>query len=171
MKHDRSLGFETLESRQLLSSGQLAVADTAPTSPGSLVLNGTLHVSYGPQESSLTTNPNESLTRTVAVAGHLGSLGRVRGTWSESVDMYGNYDGPDKLVVGNSKGAIVITFFNRNPWWASIRRRRPVSYEHTQQILAGSKAYAGASETGTIVLTTKPWRTRVFTLTLHTTSA
>ena len=171
MKHVRSLGFEALEARQLLSRGALAVSDAVPGPSSPLVLNGTLHVSYGPYESSLTRNFNGSLTRTVAVAGHLGSLGRVHGLWSESVDTYGNYDGPDRLAVGNAKGSIMITFFNKNPSWASTKRRRAVSFEHTQQILVGSGAYAGASETGTVVLTTKPWHTRVFTLTLHTTSA
>jgi hypothetical protein len=35
----------------------------------------------------------------------------------------------------------------------------------------GSGTYAGASESGTIVLTTKPWHSRVFTLTVRTTGA
>lgn len=171
MKHVRSLSFEALETRQLLSTGQLAGAVTTPTASPSLGLNGTLRVSYGPQESSLIRNLDGSLTRTVAVAGHLGSLGKVHGTWSESVDMFGNYDGADTLLVGNSKGSVVITFFNQNPSWASTKRRQAVSFEHTQQILVGTKAYAGASEAGTIVLTTRPWRTRIFSMTLRTSSA
>lgn len=168
MKRARPLCIESLESRQLLSTGRFAVGLAAPAALDPLVLDGSLRVDYSLQRSSLVKNFDGSLTRTVPVAGRLGAMGRVRGIWSESVDSYGNYDGPDTLVVGNSKGTVIVSFFNQNPAWAGTKRRRPTSFVHTQQVLMGSRAYEGATEIGTIVLTTRAEQTRPYSLTLHT---
>ncbi len=168
MKHVRSLRFEALEVRQMLSETSLPVADPAPALASPIVLDGTLKVEYGAHGSALMRNANGSKTRSIRVAGQLGSLGRVHGIWDESVDVYGNYDGPDTLRLMNSKGKIVVSFFNQNSPRGVAKLASSTSYEHAQQVVGSAGAYAGATETGSIVLTTSATGRHVVTLTLHT---
>jgi hypothetical protein len=170
MKHVRSLGFEALETRQLLSALSQGEAPSSP-GPASLIsLDGTLKVSYCTHGSPLRTNPDGSKARSLQVIGELGSMGRVHGVWKESVDMFGNYDGPDTLHLSSPRGSIDIAFFNQNSPRGVARLGTSVTYLHSQEVYSGAGAYAGASETGTIQVTTSPYRPRVVSLTLQTTS-
>jgi len=49
-----------------------------------------------------------------------------------------------------------------------VKVRGAVSYEHPQRIYGGTGAYARASESGSIELTTNAARTEVVSMTLHT---
>ena len=49
-----------------------------------------------------------------------------------------------------------------------MKVRGAVSYEHPQIVLGGDGAYARASESGTIELTTNAARTEIVSMTLHT---
>ena len=154
MKRSRSLRFEALEARQLLSQGHVAVAHAAAVLAGPIVLTGTLSVDNNPQAITSTTNPDGSTTTSVPVTGNLGTLGRFRGVWDESTDAYGNYQGPDTIQLHNAQGAIVVAFNDQYFLHAPIRVKGGISYLHNQKVLGGTKAYAGATETGTITVTT-----------------
>ena len=176
MKRSRSLRFEALEGRQLLSRGHVALAHlphphATRALAGPIVLDGTLIVNANPNAVMTTTNPDGSSTTATPVSGQLTTLGHVRGVWSESVDAYGNYDGPDTLLLRNPKGSILIAFNNQNSTRAAARAPGGATYEHSQRVFGGTRAYAGASETGTIVLTTNRVRAAVVSLTLQTTTA
>jgi hypothetical protein len=171
MKRSHSLRFEALEGRQLLSTSRLALADHPHVTralAGPIVLDGTLLVNNNPNAVITTTNADGSSTTATQVSGQLTSMGHVRGIWSESVDTYGNYSGPDTLLLRNPKGSILIAFNNQNPTRAAAHVPDGATYEHPQRVFGGSRAYAGASETGTIVLTTNRARAAVVSLTLQT---
>ena len=170
MKRDRTLRFEPLEERQLLSRvhahPELARAARPPANP--IVLNGTLTVDSHANQISSTVNPDGSTTTATAVAGQLAGLGEIHGIWNETVDQFGVYVGPDTLTLKNKKGAFAVAFNNDNASAANVKGRGPVSYEHMQRVEGGDGAYARASETGTIELTTNAARTEVASITLHT---
>ena len=168
MKHARPLRFEALEAKQLLSTAHVAYSHLVPAQTGPLVLDGTLRVDYGAKGSSFVTNTNGSKTRSVPVGGVLGSLGRVQGIWQESVDIYGNYDGPDTMYLGNTKGTIIVSFFDLNPPLSNLKPGPSLSFDHAQQVIQGTRAYAGATETGTITLTTGHIRSHFVSLTFST---
>jgi hypothetical protein len=171
MKHVRSLRLESLEARQMLSGTGLSAASTAPVPATQLVLNGTLKVDYGPHKSLLQVNPDSSKTRSVQVIGQLGTMGKVHGVWHESVDVYGNYDGPDTLQLSNPNGSIIIAFFNQNSPRGVAKLARGKSYVHTQLIAGGTGAYAGAAENGSITLSTSTVGSRVVSISLQTTTS
>jgi hypothetical protein len=174
MKRVRSLRFEALEARQLLSRGHMALAHAAHAAlapAAQVVLDGTLSVNNNPRATSTTMNADGSSTTTVLVSGQLGSLGQVRGTWNESVDAYGNYVGPDTLVLHDARGSILVAFNNENSPRAATRVTGGLTYEHAQRVVAGSRAFARATETGTIVVTTSAAKAEVVSLTFHTTSS
>ena len=79
-----------------------------------VVLNGTLNVDNNPNATTTTTNDDGSMTTSVPVAGQLGALGQVRGIWNETVDSFGDYEGPDTLILHDAKGAFVVAFNNEN---------------------------------------------------------
>jgi len=170
MKHVHSLRFETLEARQLLSRAHVhaAVAHAARPAATPVVLNGTLTVDNNPNATTTTTNEDGSITTSVPVAGQLGALGQVHGIWDETVDSFGDYEGPDTLTLHDSKGTFAIAFNNENSPRADVKVRGAVSYEHPQIIYGGTGAYARASESGSIELTTNAARTQIVSLTLHT---
>lgn len=171
MKHIRSLRFETLEARQLLSRGHhLAVAHAPrPRPPATpVVLNGTLNVDNNSSATTTTTNEDGSTTTSVPVAGQLGALGQVHGIWNETVDSFGDYDGPDTLTLHDSKGAFAVVFNNANGSAANGKARGAVSFEHRQMIYGGDGAYTRALESGTIELTSNAARTEIISMTLHT---
>jgi hypothetical protein len=169
MKFAHSLRFEALEARLLLSRGHhIAVAHAARPPATRVVINGTLNVDNNANATSTTTNEDGSMTTSVPIAGQLGALGQVHGIWNETVDSFGDYQGPDTLSLHGSKGALVVVFNNANGTAANKKERGAVSYEHPQMVYAGDGAYARASESGTIELTTNAARTKIVSITLHT---
>ncbi len=170
MKRVRSLRFDTLESRRLLSTAHLALAHAARAAAVPLVVTGTLTVDNNPDDISSTTNIDGSTTTSVPVAGQLGALGKVRGVWNESVDEFGDYDGPDTLILHNAKGSFGVAF-NDSPTSKPSSHAKTggaITYEHAQQVLGGNGAYARATESGSIEVTTNAARTKVASLTLQT---
>ena len=109
MSRVHSLGFEALESRELLSRAHPAIAHAAkdharPAAVGApLVLSGTLTVN----NRAATTNQNldGGYTNSVPVSGQLSGLGQVSGVWYESTDSYGDYLGPDTITLHARRGA------------------------------------------------------------------
>jgi hypothetical protein len=168
MKHVHSLRFETLETRQLLSTAHGAVAHAARAAAAPLVLNGTLTVDNSPDASSTIMNADGSMTTSVTVAGQLGTLGEVHGIWDETVDAYGDYEGPDELILHDAKGSFAVAFNNENSQPAHAKAHGAISYQHAQLVLGGTGAYAKESESGSIELTTNAARTQIVSLTLQT---
>jgi hypothetical protein len=168
MRHVYPLRFDTLESRQLLSRAHLPVVHAARVAAAPIVLDGTLSVDNKHNAISSTMNADGSSTTSVAVAGQLGALGPVHGVWYENQDAFGNYQGPDTLRLRDAKGTITLAFNNLNPSTPHAKLRGAVVYEHTQRFYGGTGAYARASESGTIELTTNAARNEVVSLTLHT---
>ena len=169
MKHVHSLRFETLEARQLLSRAHVhaAVAHAARPAATPVVLNGTLTVDNNPNATTTTTNEDGSMTTSVPVAGQLGALGQIHGIWDETVDSFGDYEGPDTLTLHASNGTFAVAFNNENSPRAGVKVGSAISYKHTQIVLGGDGAYARASESGTIEFTNAA-RTEIVSMTLHT---
>src|SRR5271166_2063286 len=170
MKRVHSLRFEALEARQLLSRAHVhaAVAHAARPAATPVVFNGTLTVDNKPSATTTTQNEDGSMTTSVPVAGQFGALGQVHGIWNETVDSFGDYEGPDTLTLHASNGAFGVAFNNENSPRAGVKVGSPISYKHTQIVLGGDGAYARASESGTIELTTNAARTEIVSMTLHT---
>ena len=116
MKHVRSLRFEALKARQLLSRAHVhaAVAHAARPAATPVALNGTLNVDNNPNATTTTTNVDGSMTTSVPVAGQVAGLGEVHGIWDETVDSFGDYEGPDTLILHASNGAFGVAFNNEN---------------------------------------------------------
>ena|GEM_PF-1408344 len=182
MSRNRSLRVEILEDRMLLAAIHVAMphprvvvphlraaAIRTPPSKTPLVVDGTLNVAY--RAISATTNADGSSTTTAPVSGTLGSLGRVHGTWNESVDSFGDPTGPDTLRLTDSKGTFVLAFNNENSGRGHPTGHGGVSFQHPQRFVGGTKAYASASEIGTVTLTTNPAKSQVVSISLQTTSS
>ena len=128
----------------------------APLVP--IVLNGTLSVNVN--NSAQSQNMDGSWTTTVPVSGVLGTLGKVKGYWSTSIDPYGDYEGPDSLVLQTNnpkgstdpKGSVTIDFNNANSGKAKKVSAGEGFYQHGQQVASGSGAYSKVSENGSIEL-------------------
>jgi hypothetical protein len=159
---------ETLETRQLLSTAHVAVAHAARAAAAPLVLNGTLTVDNNPDATSTTMNADGSMTTSVAVAGQLGALGRVHGIWNETTDAYGDYEGPDELILRGARGSFAVGFNNENTKPVHAKMHGAISYQHAQVVLGGTGAYAKESESGSIEETTNAARTQIVSLTLMT---
>jgi hypothetical protein len=169
MSRVHSLRFDSLETRTLLSKAHPAMHHAAPAvAAAPLVLDGKLTVDANAV--STTMNEDGSTTTSLPVAGRLGSLGVVHGVWNESVDEYGDYIGPDTLRLHTSNGAFVLTFNDQNSGPAHASGHGTVYYEHLQRVYAGTGAYAGDSESGSIKLFTNPSRTSVVSIELSTQS-
>ena len=93
MSHVRSLCFEALEERKLLSRGHIVAHAKHAAVATPLVLNGTLTVDNKATTTSM--DDQGDTTTSIPVAGQLGTLGEVRGIWNESADSEGDYLGPD----------------------------------------------------------------------------
>jgi hypothetical protein len=167
MRHVRSLGFEAMEARKLLTAAHHAVTHAAQVAASvPLELDGTLTVDT--KAASTTMNTDESMTTSTPVAGVFSGLGQVRGVWNTSVDSQGNYDGPDTLRLHDPKGAFVVIFNDGNPGRA---HRIPHGAEYNplfQKIYGGTGAYARASESGTIQLSTNAALKAIESMTLTT---
>jgi hypothetical protein len=141
--------FDCLEVKKLLSAAHVAsaVVDTP------LMLTGTLDVEL--KQASTIQNIDGSETTTVPVEGRLGTLGKITGEWSHSLDYFGNYEGPDRLVLNakGSKGAFTISFDDNNVGTTSRSIGHGISYfQHSQKITGGSGSFARVSEHGSIEL-------------------
>ncbi len=167
MSRSRSFQVEILEEKVLLSGahvGHPLQGASSTTTP--LVVDGTLNVSY--KSTTSTMNIDGTSTITAPVSGKLGSLGLVRGIWNESKDNYGNLVGLDTLRLTGSKGTFALAFNNNNPGPGHATGHGGVYYVHAQHFVLGTKAYAHASESGSIVLTTNAKKSEVVSLTLQT---
>jgi hypothetical protein len=155
MRHVRSLGFEDLEARKLLSTAKAHPAahralHAAPVTVP-LALDGTIKVDNG--AASTMTNADGSTTTTTPVAGTLSGLGTVRGYWNESVDSFGDALPPDTLRLQNKQGAFVITFNTTLEGKAHRSGHQAIFNAIPQRIYGGTGAYAHATQTGTIQIT------------------
>jgi hypothetical protein len=155
MRHDRLLRFEGLEVRNLLSAAHVGPAHPAAVAAVDtpVDITGTLNVELN--QASTVENSDSSETTTVPVVGRLGSLGKVTGVWSHSLDGSGNYQGPDTLVLKSSlvKGSFTINFNNDNAGLTAKSVGKDLSdYQHAQKLVSGTSGFARASENGSIEL-------------------
>ena len=105
------------------------MAHAARPAANPIVLNGTLTVDNNPSQVSTTENEDGSETTAIPVAGQLGGLGYIHGIWDESVDSFGDYEGPDTITMRNTKGTFVVAFNDENaspssgeaPWACHLR--------------------------------------------------
>jgi hypothetical protein len=166
MSHVRSLNFESLEERKLLSRGHIVAQAKHAVVATALVLNGTLTVNN--KGTTVSMDEQGDTTTSTPVAGQLGTLGQVRGIWNESADSEGDYVGPDTLQLHNAKGSFVVAFNADNPGQLHRVAGGAVYYQHPQHVSGGTRAYARAKESGSIDLTTNTARTIVESMTLST---
>ena len=169
MSHVRTLGFDALEGRRLLSAARAIAPHTMPMiAAAPVVLDGTLTVDN--QGATSSNNADGSSTSSTPVAGHLAALGKVRGVWNESQDAFGDSTGVDVLRLHNSKGSIIITFNTLNTVKAEPAAHGALYYSRAQKLYSGTGAYAGATESGMINLTTNHGRNQIVSLTIESTS-
>ncbi|HWE39490.1 MAG TPA: hypothetical protein VG406_23265 [Isosphaeraceae bacterium] len=161
MRQVRSIGFEGLEGRMLLSRGHHARVHVAAVAPP-LMLDGTLAVNNG--GAATTMNPDGSTTTVTAVSGTLGTLGAVHGTWDVTVDSSGNNVGPDTMRVRNASGSVLLAFDELSPGPIHRVKHGPASMEHGLQVVGGTGAYAHASGIAAITMTTNNARTGIVSL-------
>jgi hypothetical protein len=166
MRHVRSLDFDALETRQLLTKAHLVAHSAPAVAMVPLVLDGTLAVDNS--ATSTTMNDDGGTTTSIPVAGVLAGLGKVRGIWNESVDSFGDYVGPDTIQLHDPHGTFVVAFSTANPGKAQRTAQGTVFHEVAQRVHGGTGTYAKASESGTIELNTNPARTLVKSLTMNT---
>jgi hypothetical protein len=170
MRRDRSLRFECLEARNLLSKTHPAAAHPAqPAVEVPVELNGTLSVDN--HAATVSMNADGSSTNLTPVAGRLGALGPVHGTWYESVDAFGNYQGPDELLLHAPSGAVVVTFNDQNTGHAHPDASGSLYFQHAQRATQGTGAYAHIAESGSIELVTNPGKKVIASLALTTTNS
>ena len=169
MKQTHFIVFDILESRQLQSTVHLPMAHPARVLAAPLVLDGTLSVNTKSNAISPTMNPDGSSTMSVAVAGQLGALGPVHGVWYENQDSFGKLPGTRHAAAPRREGNDHNRVQQCEPVTRHAKVRGAVNYEHTQRFYSGTGAYARASESGTIELTTNAAQTHVVSMTLHTT--
>jgi hypothetical protein len=161
MNRDRTLHFEPLEGRQLLSGAHARARHAATAVP--LVFSGTLTVVN--TAASANTNMDGGYTTSAPVVGQLSGVGHVHGVWYESTDQMGDYMGPDTITLHGPKGGFTIGFSNASSGPAH-KVGRTVFYEHAQHVISSSGGYAGASESGTIDLNENRQHTGVVSMTL-----
>jgi len=167
MSHVRSLHFEALEARRLLTKAHIVAAHAAAAAVAApLVLNGTLTVDNS--AATTTMNANSTSTTSTPVVGQLGSLGKVRGVWNETADAFGNHTGLDTLRLHDAKGGLIIIFDNETSVNARPYAHGDVYYQHGQRLYDATGAYAGATESGSIDLITNKAKTHVVSLALDT---
>jgi hypothetical protein len=163
MKRDRPLRFEALESRQLLATAHTPALPSIPIS-----IDGTLSVNVN--HSTQMQDANGGFTTSVPISGQLGTLGKVTGTWTTSINSYGAYEGPDTLQLQTKgpKGSVVIAFNNLN-----LSKPTKVSpglgfYQHGQHLVGASGVEARATENGSIELMVNAKKGSVTSLVLIT---
>jgi hypothetical protein len=176
MRQSRSLGFDDLETRKLLSkihhpaAEPKAKAAAAPAAvPMALNLNGTLLVDM--KAASQSQDEDDDTTTTVPVSGTLGSMGKVHGEWNESVDEFGDYLGPDTIEFANSQGTYTISFNSANLKNAHKVGKESIFPTLAQELDGATGIYAKASETGSIQVTLNPSKGVAETMTIVSATA
>ena len=86
--------------------------------------------------------------------------------WNQTVDEFGDVDGPNVLRLAAPSGSVVITFNTTNSVKAHPRAHGTFYYPHAQRLYAGTGAYTGTTESGMIDLTTNHARNEVTSLML-----
>jgi hypothetical protein len=169
MSHIRSLNFEALETREFLSTGHARVAHDALAAVAvrPIVLDGTLAVDNKPNAGVTNVNMEDSTTTSTPVAGHLATLGEVRGVWNKTQDVFGDPHGLDTLRLHNSKGSLILIFNGQQAAQAHPAGHGAMYYEYAQKLYDATGAYAGTSETGTVKLTTNANRSQLYSITLE----
>jgi hypothetical protein len=169
MSHVHCLGFDALEARELLSKTHVTVPHTVPANIVTpIVLSGTVAVDNNTNAAVTTMNPDGSETRSLPIAGRLGTLGKFRGVWNETVDAYGFINGPDVLRLHDSEGTMIIVFNDATPGATHAAAHGSIETEQTQKLYSGTGAYARSSEIGSIDLVSNRAQTQVVSLVLHT---
>jgi hypothetical protein len=164
MNRLRTLGYDALEDRKLLSTAHVSAHSRPAIVVTPLVLNGTLTAD---SKAATTTMDEEGDTTTmIPVAGQLGALGEVRGTWSETQDEYGDYMGPDTVRLHDSNGTFVVAFSEQNTKTFHHLAGGTLESVHPEHTSEGSGAYVHSKGSGTIALTTNAARTAIQTMTL-----
>jgi hypothetical protein len=171
MRQARSLGFDDLETRKLLSkvAHHPATHEAVPAAVAMpLNINGTVIVDMKAAEQS--TDDQGDSTTTVPVTGYLGTLGKVHGAWSESTDEFGDYLGPDTIQFSTSQGTFTIAFDSDNLKNAHKVGKESIFPPLGQQFDGGTGVYAKASETGSIQVITNPSKGVAETMTFVSTN-
>jgi hypothetical protein len=168
MSQARSLCFDALEERKLLSRGHVVAHVRHAPVAVPLVISGTLTVST--KGSTTTMDEQGDTTTSTPVSGQLGALGNFRGIWNESDDTEGDYEGPDTIQLHNAKGSFIIAFNADNPGQQHREAGGILQYDHSQILYSGKGAYARGKESGSIALTTNAARSIVETMTISTQS-
>ena len=162
MRHDRSLAFDDLEARKLLSGVHAAHKPAAVA----LALSGTLAVNQ--KQASTTEDMYGDNVKTTPVSGVLAGLGAVKGTWTEEDDYYGDMVGVDTVRLKGPRGSFTVSF---DP--TRLGKEHPVAGGQAfaaipQSVQGGSGTFAHAVEKGTLVLTTNAAKSAVESMTLAT---
>jgi hypothetical protein len=164
MRKLRSLRFDALEDRKLMTASHAATAHHAANPAAPLVLNGTLTVHA--RAETQTQNIDGSSTILMPVTGTIATLGKVHGQWAETTDAYGDYQGPDTIGLSNPKGSVIIAFNNANPGTAHPNGPKAFYYQHPQVLYTASGAYKHSTESGTIDINTNASKSDVTSITL-----
>jgi hypothetical protein len=169
MRHVRSLEFDGLEARKLLSKAHHPVAHVVHAEVAvPIVLNGTLTVNN--KAATTDTDGFGGETVSTPVTGTLSGVGQVRGFWQENLGSFGDFQGANVLMLHNRQGTINVTFGSITPKSGQKTAHGAIFTNIAQHVTSGSLAYARATESGTIALSTNAARTLVGTMTLNTTS-
>lgn len=162
MRHVRSLCFESLEDRKLLSRAHLVTHAKPAATAAPLVLNGTLNV----DNKALTTSMDDQgdVMTSIPVAGQLGTIGKVHGVWNEMSDQFGDYMGPDTVQLHTAKGSFVVAFSEQNTDAIHHLAGGVTESIHPEITSDGTGAYARERGTGTITLTSNSGSTVVKTM-------
>jgi hypothetical protein len=178
MRHVRSLGFDDLESRKLMTKVHPAAAhidpfppasSTPPTAaevaaPQTLTLQGTLTANT--KAARIITDDFGDQTTATPVSGVLAGIGLVHGTWDESADEAQQYLGPDSIQLHNSKGSFVIGF-DATSLGQSVQTSQGTVYPGAGlQLDNGTGIYANATASGYVQEVTNARQTVIEGLTL-----
>jgi hypothetical protein len=154
MRHVRSLGFDDLEARKLLTKVHHATltADAVPSASTAeisapITFQGTLNIAN--KSSSIITDDLGDQMTVVPVSGDIDGIGAVKGTWDESADAAEQYLGPDSIQLHNSKGSFVLGFNATELGQSEQSAQGTVVYPGANlQVNNGTGAYANLKGSG-----------------------
>jgi hypothetical protein len=169
MDHGRSLVFEALEGKILLSGASAGAHHAKAAERGALVLSGTLTVKNSATiQSPDTTTSGATVTMTaVPISGLLSGLGKVHGYWMVESNSSGDILGPDVLSLHSSDGSFTVEFENTTAGTEYATSKGTVFYEHAQIASGTSGAITGATESGTLDLNMNRAKNEVQSITLN----